>query len=120
MTTRKETIWLVTVQSEEPLVVRAAREDDVPIIYEMLRDSAAAQGDENALCVDPGSLREDGFLTTPPKYWCLLAEVDGRPAGLALYFCIYSTWTSCQQLYLEDLYVSSHFRRRGVARSLMI
>ena len=119
MTGRKETIPPVTIQSEESLIVRAAREEDVQTIYEMLRDSAAAQGDENALCVDPENLRQDGFLTTPPKYWCLLAEVDGQPAGIALYFFIYSTWTSRQQVYLEDLYVSPHFRRRGVARSLM-
>src|SRR5260221_7588101 len=119
MTKRKEAISLVTVQSEELLIVRAAREDDVPIIYEMLRESAAAQGDENALCVDPGSLREDGFLAAPPKYSCLLAEVRGQPAGIALYFFIYSTWTSRQQVYLEDLYVSPHFRRGGVARVLM-
>lgn len=42
-----------------------------------------------------------------------------RSRGLALYFFIYSTWTSRNGLYLEDLYVAPQFRRRGVARALM-
>ena len=101
------------------LRVRTAHAEDAPLIYEMVRESAAEQGGEDALCVTPENIREDGFETTPPRFVCLIAEVDGEPAGLALFFFVYSTWTSRSVLYLEDLYVRPRFRRRGVARVLM-
>src|SRR5260370_1780602 len=99
--------------------MRPALAGDVPAIYRMLRDSAAAQGSVEELCVDPDNLREDGFERTPPRFQCLLAEVDGQPAGLALYFFPYSTWTSRMAVYLEDLYVAPEVRRHGIARLLM-
>jgi ribosomal protein S18 acetylase RimI-like enzyme len=99
--------------------VRPAQAEDVAAIYRMLRESAAAQGSVEELCVDAENLREDGFERTPPRFRCLLAEVDGQPAGLALCFFPYSTWTSRMAVYLEDLYVAPEFRRHGVARVLM-
>jgi GNAT superfamily N-acetyltransferase len=99
--------------------IRAARPEDVEAIYEMLRASAAHQRAEHELCVDPSSLLEDGFTRQPPRFQCLVAECDGQVAGIALFFLVYSTWTSRTAVYLEDLYVSPQVRRRGVARALM-
>jgi GNAT superfamily N-acetyltransferase len=101
------------------VTVRLAQQDDVPTIYRMLRESAAAQNGEEDLCVDPNSLREDGFGLAPPRFQCLLAELGRQPAGIALYYFTYSTWTSRTVAYLEDLYVTPGFRRQGVARLLM-
>lgn len=100
------------------IVIRAARADDVPAMFEMLVASAAEQGHAQDLCVDVESLREDGFGASP-RFQALLAECDGRTAGLALYFFTYSTWTSRNGLYLEDLYARPECRRLGVARALM-
>ncbi len=100
------------------LTIRAAAEGDIPTIYSMLSESSREQGAGNALCADPDNLREDGFGPAP-KFFCLLAEWCGEPAGLALYFFLYSTWTNRKGLYLEDLYTDARFRRRGVAKALM-
>ncbi len=100
------------------LAIRAARADDVPAMFEMLEASAAEQGHAQDLCVDLERLREDGFGASP-RFQALLAECDGRPAGLALYFFTYSTWPSRHGLYLEDLYARPECRRLGVARALM-
>jgi GNAT superfamily N-acetyltransferase len=99
--------------------VRAACAEDAPLLYEMVRESAIEQGGEDALCVTPENMREDGFETVPPRFECAIAEVDGEPAGIALYFNMYSTWTSRNVTYLEDLYVRPQFRRHGIARALM-
>jgi GNAT superfamily N-acetyltransferase len=98
--------------------IRSARADDVQIIHEMLLDSAKDQGSPGSLVATPDNLLEDGFGANP-RFSCVIAEVDGEPAGLALYFFNYSTWVSRVGLYLEDLYVSPAYRRRGVARALM-
>lgn len=100
------------------ITLRRATKLDIPAIHGMLVKAAIAQDGQTDVCVDPENLLEDGFSSNP-RFQCLMAECDGEPAGLALYFFIYSTWTSRNGLYLEDLYVAPQFRRRGVARALM-
>jgi GNAT superfamily N-acetyltransferase len=101
------------------MTVRLAQAADVEVIYQMVRESAIEQGGEHELCVDPANLLQDGFALQPPRFQCLLAEQDGKPAGIALYFLIYSTWTSRLSVYLEDIYVAPAYRRQGAARLLM-
>ena len=48
-----------------------------------------------------------------------IAEVDGEPAAMALWFCNFSTWDGVAGIYLEDLFVKSEFRRHGLARALL-
>ena len=96
--------------------IRPAILADVKVIHAMLRASAAEQNSEHLL-VDEASLQEDGFGAAP-RFEVTIAEVNGKPAGLALYFPVYSTWNR-KGIYLEDLYVAPEFRRRGVARKLM-
>lgn len=47
-----------------------------------------------------------------------LAEVDGQPAGIAVWFVTFSTWEG-PGMYLEDLYIRPQFRRLGLARALL-
>jgi ribosomal protein S18 acetylase RimI-like enzyme len=103
---------------ESEVVIRPAVADDVPAILTLLANSAEAQGSPSSLCVDAKSLLRDGF-GPQPRFHALLAKVNDRPAGLALYFFQYSTWISTNGLYLEDLYVEPEYRRRGIARALM-
>jgi GNAT superfamily N-acetyltransferase len=48
-----------------------------------------------------------------------LADLEGRPAGFALYFHNYSTFLGMPGLYLEDLYVEPAARKHGVGRALL-
>ena len=107
-----------TVVPEPHLRIRPAERSDVHAIHRMLRDSAIAQNAEEQLCVTPDDLLADGFGTAN-RFECLVAESDGKLAGIALYFVIYSTWITRRVLYLEDLYVAPEARRHGVARALM-
>jgi GNAT superfamily N-acetyltransferase len=49
-----------------------------------------------------------------------MAEVDGEPAGFALYFVNFSTFLGLPGLYLEDLFVRPAFRGLGLGRALMV
>jgi len=84
----------------------------------MLYDSAVAQGSPESLVATEANLLADGF-GPQPRFYCVVAEVDGSPAGIALYYFDYSTWVSRRILYLEDLYIDPAFRRVGVARALL-
>jgi GNAT superfamily N-acetyltransferase len=100
------------------ITIRRARPADTPLMFRMLRESAADQGAPEALAVSEADLLEDGF-GSQPRFLCVIAEVDGEAAGIALYFYNYSTWVSRMGLYLEDLYVERKFRRAGVGRALL-
>lgn len=49
----------------------------------------------------------------------VLAFVDEKPAGYALFFRNYSTFLSRPGIYLEDLYVRPPLRRRGIGLALL-
>jgi hypothetical protein len=55
--------------------VRPAQAGDVPAIFRMLRDLAAAR-QHRGVVGRPENLRVDGFERTPPRFQCLLAEFD--------------------------------------------
>jgi GNAT superfamily N-acetyltransferase len=54
----------------------------------------------------------------PPRFWTLLAEVDGQPVGYAIYFFTYSTFRARPTLYLEDVFVVPQRRGQGAGIAL--
>lgn len=54
-----------------------------------------------------------------PAAEVLLAELDGAPAGFALFFHNFSTFLGRPGIYLEDLYVRPEHRGQGVGRRLL-
>jgi GNAT superfamily N-acetyltransferase len=101
------------------LALRQAVISDVPVLLRMLHESAADQGFPEEVVVSKEDLEQDGFGPTP-RFHAVLADWDGAPAGMAIYFFNYSTWVSRYGLYLEDLYVDRNYRQRGVAKALMV
>ncbi|MDK1488693.1 GNAT family N-acetyltransferase [Sinorhizobium sp. 7-81] len=49
----------------------------------------------------------------------VICEVDGIPAGFAIWFYNYSTWQARKGLYLEDLYVTPEYRGSGAGKLLL-
>jgi ribosomal protein S18 acetylase RimI-like enzyme len=99
-------------------IIRAAGRRDVDAVAVLLTASAEAQGWRDSLCVNAEGLLREGFGDSP-RFQLLVAESNTDVAGFALYFFTYSTWTSVNGLYLEDLYVDPAWRRQGIARALM-
>ena len=57
-------------------------------------------------------------VSEPPRFFVLLAEVDDRVVGYAVYFFTYSTFLARPTLYLEDLFVVPNARGHGAGLSL--
>ncbi|NDV85522.1 GNAT family N-acetyltransferase [Aurantimonas aggregata] len=53
------------------------------------------------------------------EYRCLIAEVDGRPVGLAHYLFHRHGWRVENVCYLQDLYADPDVRGTGVGRALI-
>jgi GNAT superfamily N-acetyltransferase len=54
-----------------------------------------------------------------PNAFALICTIDEAPAGFALYFFNFSTWTGKNGLFLEDLYVSPEYRGSGAGKALL-
>jgi len=104
------------------LKIREAVAADVPLILEFIRALAVFEREPDALTATEADLLRDGF-GEQPYYHCLIAEEDGpdgkQAAAFAFYFFNYSTWTGRPGLYLEDLYVHTEFRGRGIGKALL-
>jgi GNAT superfamily N-acetyltransferase len=50
----------------------------------------------------------------------IIAEVDAQPAGFALFFHNFSTFTGQPGIYLEDLFVRPQYRGLGVGKRLIV
>src|SRR3546814_17450823 len=84
----------------------------------MIRELAEFEREPDAVKATEADLLRDGWGPSP-RFEALIAELDGVPAGFALYFHNYSTWEGRAGIYLEDLYVAERARGHGIGRKLM-
>jgi GNAT superfamily N-acetyltransferase len=98
--------------------VRPAVPADVPLILHFIRALATYEREPDAVTATEEGLLRDGFGPNP-FYACLIAELDGQPAGFALYFFNYSTWLGRPGLYLEDIFVPVELRGKGIGKTLL-
>jgi GNAT superfamily N-acetyltransferase len=97
--------------------IRTATPSDVPLILAFIRDLAEYEREPHSVQLTEAQLLEDGF-GKDRCYECLIAESGNVPAGIALFFPIYSTWQG-RCLHLEDLFVRPAFRGQGIGKSLL-
>jgi len=100
------------------LSIRAATAADAATVLDFIRALAAYERQPDAVQVDEATLRDQLAAEAPP-FECLLAELDGRTVGFALFFHTYSTWRGRRGLWLEDLFVLPDARRLGVGQALL-
>jgi GNAT superfamily N-acetyltransferase len=100
------------------IAIRFANEDDCGLILRFIRELAEYERAPGAVVATEADLRRHGFGPTP-QFEALIAELDGEPAGLALFHPRFSTWLGAQTLFLEDIFVREAARGRGVGRRLM-
>jgi GNAT superfamily N-acetyltransferase len=100
------------------LSIRKAVVADVPLILEFVRWLAEYERAPNAVRATEDDLRRYGFGPAA-LFRSLIAEWDGRPAGIALFFFNFSTWHGKPALYLEDLFVMPEMRGHGIGKALL-
>ena len=98
--------------------IRPAGPEDAATIVRLIRELAAYEKLEDQARATEEDILRDGFGATP-RFECLLAEIDGKAMGFALYFHNYSTFEGRAGLYLEDIYVDPAARGSGLGRALM-
>ena len=100
------------------LSMRAANRNDVALLKELICELAEYERERERVVITEADLARDGF-GPQPKFRALIAEWDGQTAGYALFFGFYSTWEGRPGVFLEDLFVRSQFRGKGIGRALL-
>ncbi len=100
------------------LSIRPATVNDVTLLKTLIRELAEYEREPDAVVITEADLLRDGF-GPQPRFRALIAEWDGQPAGYAFFFGFYSTWEGRPGLFLEDLFVRSQFRGKGIGKSLL-
>ncbi len=100
------------------LIIRDAARGDVPIILDFIRALAEYERLAHEAVATPADIERELFGPSP-KVFCQLAEVDGRPAGFALWYYTFSTFQGRLGIWLEDLFVNPDMRGHGVGKALL-
>lgn len=98
--------------------IRSAELPDVPVIASLIRGLARYEKLDHQVTMTEEKLTE--ALFGERRYAeTLIAEVDGKPAGFALFFHNFSTFLAQPGIYLEDLFVEPEHRGKGLGRALL-
>lgn len=100
------------------LILRKAVEKDIPIILVFIKALAAYERMSDEVRATEESLKKTLF---DEKSYAevILAELNGKAVGFALYFHNYSTFVSKPGLYLEDIFVYPDYRGKGIGKLMM-
>jgi GNAT superfamily N-acetyltransferase len=101
------------------LAIRAAVEEDAPLILQLIKELAEYEKLSHEVVATEDSLRRSLFGERR-FVEALIGEVEGEPAGFALFFHNFSTFLGRPGIYLEDLYVRPEFRGSGLCRALLV
>ena len=101
------------------IVIRPAVVADAGRILAFIRELAEYEKLSHEVVADESGLVTQLFGERP-RAEVLIAEVDGVPAGFALFFHNFSTFLGKPGLYLEDLFVRPAFRSHGLGKRLML
>ena len=105
-----------------PHAVRAATPGDAPLIVDLIRGLADYEKMLDQMETTEERIRASLFPPggQAPDAHCVLGEVNGIPAGFALYFFNFSTFLARPGLYLEDLFVKPEYRGQGLGKALLL
>ena len=97
--------------------IREACREDAPLLAEFICALAEYEKLSDECFVTAEKI--DRTMFGPKAHAeALIATLDGKPAGFALFFHTYSTFLAQPGLYLEDLFVNPELRRRGIGAAL--
>jgi GNAT superfamily N-acetyltransferase len=99
------------------LTIRSATPVDVPLIATLVRELADYERLADHVVATEADFAASLFGTAP-KACALIVEVEGKPAGFALYFYNFSTFLGRPGLYIEDVFIRSEFRRLGLGKAV--
>jgi GNAT superfamily N-acetyltransferase len=100
------------------VTIREAEPGDVELIFSLIVELAEYERAPDKV-TGTVELLSRALFGPHPSAEALIAEVDGQPAGFAVFHGTFSTWECRPGIWLEDLFVPESHRRSGVGKALL-
>ena len=100
------------------ITLRPATPADIPLIWTLLHELADYEKLLDKFHLTEAVIARD-MLGPDAVCRCDLAFVGGEAAGIITWFWTYKSFRAARGIFLEDLYVRSAFRGRGLGRQLL-
>jgi diamine N-acetyltransferase len=100
------------------VAIRPVRPGEAGLVLALVRELADYEHLSHAVDADEAMIAA-ALFAPQPRVFCDIAEWDGAPVGLALWFANFSSFRGRHGIYLEDIYVRPSHRRRGIGRALL-
>jgi GNAT superfamily N-acetyltransferase len=98
--------------------IRPAQPADVPLIVHLIKSLSQYEKLEHMVVANEEKVQKALFGARPYAE-TIIAELDGKPVGFALFFHNFSTFLAQPGIYLEDLFVEPEHRGAGIGRALL-
>jgi GNAT superfamily N-acetyltransferase len=100
------------------LTIRPAAASDAALIFDLIRELAEYERLAHEVDASEADIAQALFGQNP-RVFADIAEWEGKPVGVALWFYNFSTFRGRHGIYLEDLYVRPEFRSKGIGKALL-
>jgi len=100
------------------LAIRAAAPADSALIFELVRELANYEKLSGEMDATPEQIAV-ALFAPEPRLFCDIAEWNGTPAGFAVWFLNFSTFRGRHGIYVEDIFVRTAYRGKGIGKALM-
>jgi ribosomal protein S18 acetylase RimI-like enzyme len=98
--------------------VRYAEETDSELILDFIKELAVFEGMGELVTATATDIRDSLFRKKQAEV--TIGETgDAKAAAFALFYPVYSTFLGRANLFLEDLFVRSEFRGKGLGREML-
>ena len=100
------------------LAIRRARPGEAGLVLSLIRDLAEYEKLLHEVEATEADI-DAALFGGNPRLFCEIAEWHGEPAGFAVWFINFSTFSGRSGIYLEDLFVRPAQRGKGIGKALL-
>ena len=100
------------------LTIRRARPDEAGLVLSLVRELAEYEKLLHEVEASEADI-EAALFGDNPRLFCEIAEWENEPAGFAVWFLNFSTFSGRSGIYLEDLFVRPAQRGKGIGKALL-
>jgi len=100
------------------LHIRRARPTETGLVLSLIRELAEYEKLLHEVEATEAMI-DAALFGDNPLLFCEIAEWDGEPAGFAVWFVNFSTFSGRSGIYVEDLFVRPAYRGKGIGKALL-